>query len=119
MLKFSETNADANPARSPRPADLAEEAMTSAGTECSDQERWSRVRRRLRAEVGDDIFSSWFARMDLEGVQGDAVRFSVPTRFLKSWIQAHYVDRVLTCWQAEQFSVRRIDLLVRSAVLRT
>src|SRR5262244_877744 len=89
-------------------------AMTS-----TDLERWSRVKVRLRAEVGDDIFSSWFARMDLEGVEDDAVRFSVPTRFLKSWIQAHYIERVLACWQAEQFSIRRVELLVRSAVLRT
>ncbi|MFL5093074.1 MAG: DnaA N-terminal domain-containing protein, partial [Xanthobacteraceae bacterium] len=85
----------------------------------SGQERWARVKKRLRTEVGDDIFSSWFARMDLEAIEDDAVRFSVPTRFLKSWIQAHYIERVLACWQAEQFSVRRVELLVRSAVLRT
>src|SRR6266571_6550838 len=82
-------------------------------------ERWSRVKQRLRAEVGDDIFSSWFARMDLDGLDDDVVRLSVPTRFLKSWIQAHYAERVLTCWRSEQPLVRRIDLNVRSAVLRT
>ena len=27
---------------------------------------------------------------------------SVPTRFLKSWIQSHYSERVLACWQAER-----------------
>src|SRR5262249_57913918 len=65
-------------------------------------EQWSRVKQRLRAEVGDDIFSSWFARMELDGLDEDAVRLSVPTRFLKSWIQAHYAERVLACWRAEQ-----------------
>src|SRR5262249_13840221 len=43
-------------------------------------------------------------------------RLSVPTRFLKSWIQAHYAERVLSCWQAEMPEVHRIDLTVRSAV---
>ena len=62
-----------------------------------DQDRWSRVKGRLKAEVGDDIFSSWFARMDLEAVENNIVRLSVPTRFLKSWIQSHYNDRVLDC----------------------
>jgi chromosomal replication initiator protein len=85
----------------------------------ADQECWARVKKRLRAEVGEDIFSSWFARMDLAGVDLDVVRFSVPTRFLKSWIQGHYLDRVLACWQSERSSVQRIDLMVRSAVLRT
>ena len=82
----------------------------------TEQDRWSRVKGRLRTSVGEDVYSSWFARMDLEGVQEESVRLSVPTRFLKSWIQAHYADRVLSCWQAEMPEVHRIDLTVRSAV---
>ena len=73
----------------------------SAADASADESGWARVKRRLRIEVGEDIFSSWFARMDLEAVEGDGVRLSVPTRFLKSWILAHYAERVLTCWQAE------------------
>src|SRR5690348_1931681 len=82
----------------------------------SEQDRWSRVKSRLRSNVGEDVYTSWFARMDLEGVQDESVRLSVPTRFLKSWIQAHYAERVLSCWQAEMPEVHRIDLTVRSAV---
>ena len=82
----------------------------------SEQDRWSRVKNRLRSNVGEDVYTSWFARMDLEGVQDESVRLSVPTRFLKSWIQAHYAERVLSCWQAEMPEVHRIDLTVRSAV---
>ena len=84
-----------------------------------DQDRWTRVRDRLRAEVGDDVYSSWFARMELDGSEGDTVKLSVPTRFLKSWIQSHYAERVLACWQAEQPDFSRIELTVRSAVIRT
>src|SRR6202049_179691 len=82
-----------------------------------EQERWSRVKGRLRAEVGDDVYSSWFARMDLENLDQETVRLSVPTRFLKSWIQSHYAERVLACWQAEQNTVGRIELTVRSSGL--
>ncbi|HBY31257.1 MAG TPA: chromosomal replication initiator protein DnaA, partial [Bradyrhizobium sp.] len=71
---------------------------------------------RLRTSVGEDVYTSWFARMDLESVHDESVHLSVPTRFLKSWIQAHYADRVLTCWQAEMPEVHRIDLTVRSAI---
>ena len=66
-----------------------------------DQERWSEVKEKLRAEVGEDIFQSWFARMDLERIEANTAHLSVPTRFLKSWIQSHYTDRVLACWQGE------------------
>src|SRR3954469_3395818 len=87
------------------------QAMTSL-----EQDRWSRVKGRLRSSVGEDVYSSWFARMDLESVQPESVHLSVPTRFLKSWIQAHYAERVLTCWQAEMPEVERVDLTVRTAM---
>ncbi len=86
--------------------------------EHSNQELWNRVRERLKSNVGDDIFNSWFARMELEATEGDTVRLSVPTRFLKSWVQSHYVDRLLTCWQDELSTVARVELTVRSAVLK-
>jgi chromosomal replication initiator protein len=85
----------------------------------TEQEHWTRVKNRLRAEVGDDVYSSWFARMELDGSDGETVKLSVPTRFLKSWIQSHYAERVLACWQAEQPGFSRIELTVRSAVIRT
>ncbi|MGB3272203.1 MAG: chromosomal replication initiator protein DnaA [Xanthobacteraceae bacterium] len=82
----------------------------------TEQDRWSRVKGRLRASVGEDIYSSWFGRLDLEDIRDGSVHLSVPTRFLKSWIQTHYADRVLQCWQAELPHVSRIDLTVRSAM---
>ena len=85
----------------------------------ADQESWSRVKGRLRAEVGDDVYTSWFTRMDLEAIEDGTVRLSVPTRFLKSWIQSHYAERVLACWQAERAQIGRIELILRSAVLRS
>lgn len=80
----------------------------------NDDECWSRVKGRLRTNVGEDVYSSWFARMDLESVSDGAAHMSVPTRFLKSWIQSHYADRVLSCWQAEMPTLQRVDLTVRT-----
>ena len=85
----------------------------------TDLERWTRVKGRLRAEVSEEIFLSWFARMELERVQESVAHLTVPTRFLKSWIQSHYIDRVLACWQQEHAEVQKIDVAVRSAVIRT
>lgn len=85
----------------------------------TDQERWLRVKDRLRAELGEDVFSSWFASMEIEACEAGAIRQSVPTRFLKSWVQSHYAERLLACWQSEDKDVIRIELVVRSAVLKT
>ena len=61
-------------------------------------ETWSRVKRRLRAELGEDVFASWFARLELETIVDGCAHLTVPTRFLKSWIEAHYADRVLAVY---------------------
>ena len=84
----------------------------------TDQERWQRVKNRLRSELGEDVFTSWFARMELDGVEKGAVRLSVPTRFLRNWIQSHYSEKVLSNWQAEDSSITRLELSVRSATMR-
>jgi chromosomal replication initiator protein len=56
--------------------------------------------------------------MELDAIESGIVRLSVPTRFLKSWILSHYADRVLAVWKAEEPSVERIELAMRSAVIR-
>ena len=84
----------------------------------TDQNRWQSIKDRLRFELGEDVFSSWFGRMEFETVDSGAVRLSVPTRFLRKWIQSHYADRVLAQWQREDPTIMRLELNVRSAVMR-
>src|SRR5579863_8932124 len=83
-----------------------------------DQERWRRVKERLRSELGDDVFTSWFGRMELETTENGFLRLSVPTRFLRNWIQSHYSERVLAKWQEEEPNVTRLELSVRSATIK-
>ncbi|MFM9857310.1 chromosomal replication initiator protein DnaA [Pseudoxanthobacter sp. M-2] len=78
-------------------------------------EIWNRVKARLRAEFGEAVFSSWFARLDFEDCDAAALRLSVPTRFLKQWIHGNYGDRLTELWRVESGSVRRVDIAVRTA----
>src|ERR1700752_2114572 len=84
----------------------------------SEKEQWARVQARLRAIVGEDNFKNWLGAMEHDAISDDVVRLSLPTRFLKSWVQSHYADKLLACWKAELPSIRRVDLVHRSAVLR-
>lgn len=84
--------------------------------EAGGPEHWNRVKKRLRAELGEDVFSSWFARVDLEEHNDGTIRLSVPTRFLKQWIQSHYNERLMGLWQRECENVHRIELTVRGAM---
>jgi chromosomal replication initiator protein len=81
-------------------------------------ETWARVKRRLRAELGEDVFASWFARLEMDSMSEGCARLSVPTRFLKSWIEAHYADRVLSVYRSEAPDLERISIGVRGSMPR-
>ena len=76
-------------------------------------EAWRRCCARLRAEVGDDIFNSWFGRLALVSVGSGQARLSVPTRFLKSWIDTHYVGHISAALNSEFGPVVQILIFVR------
>jgi chromosomal replication initiator protein len=82
----------------------------------ADPGAWQRVKQRLRAELGEDVFSSWFGRAEFETADKSAVYLSVPTRFLKSWIGSHYNERLLALWTEERPGTIQIEILVRGSV---
>jgi chromosomal replication initiator protein len=79
----------------------------------TEAEVFQRVRTRLRAAVGEDIFNSWFARLELEEIIDDKAHLSVPTRFLCSWIQSNYADKILETFRSEDPSIGRLHFTVR------
>ncbi|MBX9876304.1 MAG: hypothetical protein K2X84_15690, partial [Beijerinckiaceae bacterium] len=81
--------------------------------QASSAEAWDRVRRRLRAELGEDVFSSWFARVELGNIVDGVAYLTVPTRFLKSWLEAHYAERLRVNCMAELPGLNGIILSVR------
>jgi chromosomal replication initiator protein len=81
-------------------------------------EMWVRIRVQLQARLGTEVFNSWFGGVKLESVSGGVALHSVPTAFLKSWLYSHYRDLLLELWRAEDASVLRTDIAVRSAVRR-
>ncbi|WP_424033689.1 chromosomal replication initiator protein DnaA [Methylocella sp.] len=74
-----------------------------------------RICRRLRADVGEDVFSSWFGRLELESLVDGTASLSVPTKFLKSWIQSHYAEKLLAALAMEFPAVKRLSVSVRSS----
>lgn len=78
---------------------------------------WDKVRARLRIDLGEQVYSSWFERVDYEGLGDGTVHLSVPTRFLKNWIQSTYRDKLLGLWASECEAVRRIELAVRGSTI--
>ncbi len=80
---------------------------------------WDNIATRLKVELGDDLYSSWFARMEAEGCAGGQLAVSVPTRFLRNWISSHYSDRLLKVARTEFHSLDGVSIKVRTRGLPT
>lgn len=78
------------------------------------EDGWSRICKKLRSELGEAVYNSWFARLELVSVQAGQVQLSVPTAFLKSWLQSHYADKLLKAITAEWAEVASVVIGLRS-----
>ncbi len=96
-----------------QPVRTGDKKMGARGNKPVTADTWTRVRQMLRAAVGEDVFTSWFARLELEEVVDDLAHLSVPTRFLCSWIQSNYAERILEAFQQETRDIQRLHFTVR------
>lgn len=79
----------------------------------ADQEygpTWQRVRHRLRHEVGDKTYRSWFKTLHLEGVSAGRAVMSLESRFVCNWIISHHYDRLTRLWRDENGQIERIEI---------
>ena len=103
-------------------ADTARQAFGSAATQAAGENRdmkhealFERLSLRLKAQVGQDVYASWFGRLKLHSISKSVVRLSVPTTFLKSWINNRYLDIITGILQSEDPDILKVEILVRSA----
>ena len=87
--------------------------MTPSDSGEAQRELWNRVRARIKTAVGVDVFTSWFASLELEEIVDDVVHLSAPTRFLCSWVQSNYLERLLEAFRQDMPEIGRIQVTLR------
>jgi chromosomal replication initiator protein len=96
--------------------DAAYSQKSVAGVEMDDGGRkelethWTRVCDRLRKEIGDKAFKTWFGEVELGELKAGKLRLYAPTRFVRDWVSRHYGDRVLAYWQAVNTTVASVEV---------
>ncbi len=73
--------------------------MSRGALDAPTNERWEAVLTQMRAEVGEAAFDSWLKPMTVRDVSEEQIRISVPTRFMRDWVVAHYADRLQDLWK--------------------
>ncbi len=90
--------------------------MSVGQIDSTTQALWTRVRGRLRAEVGEAAYRSWLKPLVLVGAKEGAVRLAVPTRFMRDWVKKNYAEQIFELWGDEDGVIRKIDIVVQSPV---
>ncbi|AMD61627.1 chromosomal replication initiation protein DnaA [Agrobacterium tumefaciens] len=101
--------------RAPKACDAACSEAAGDKSAMKHDALFERFSARLKAQVGPEVYASWFARLKLHSVSKSVVRFTVPTTFLKSWINNRYMDLITSLVQSEDPDVLKVEILVRSA----
>lgn len=79
------------------------------------ERQWTRVRGRLKEEVGETAWRSWLQPLSVQGFDHGEIRILVPTRFMRDWVATHYADRIRSLWNSENPEVESIEVLVGTA----
>lgn len=83
---------------------------------CREETPWTTLMARMLREIGDGAYKSWMAPLALVRFDDDirTLIISAPGRFVKEWIETHYVNLLLKCSKEFYPTVQRVEIMVLS-----
>lgn len=75
--------------------------------------QWDKVSSLLRSEIGEAAYLSWLKPITVREAENGTVTMSVPTRFMRDWVVAHYADRLRSLWTDQNPAVKGIEIVVQ------
>ena len=76
---------------------------------------WQNVYKDLRDEFGEAVYRSWLKPLTLQAFYHGTIEVSVPTRFMRDWIQTHYSKRILEMLSTRHEPIKRLEVVVVQA----
>ena len=72
--------------------------------------RWTPVREKLVASLGEDVVVSWMDKLKIVSVDGAVAQLKAPSKFVKSWVESRYMDPLTAAWVSVNKETTRIDI---------
>jgi chromosomal replication initiator protein len=79
----------------------------------NNQALWDEVLNNLQAEYGEAIFKSWFSHLKLVECHPNEIILTVPSRFIKDWIQNNYKKSIEHYVCALNPTIKNIEITVK------
>lgn len=76
--------------------------------------RFGHIKSLLQKEFGATVFRSWIAPIEVVSSSGGALELSVPTRFIRDWVRAHYADTIKSLWSREFGAIAKVDIVINA-----
>ena len=73
---------------------------------------WHAVLKKLNKEYGNEIYNSWLKNLNVKSLEMETLVFSVPSKFIRDWITAHYVDKIIFYIGEENPEIKRVKIIV-------
>lgn len=84
-------------------------------TDALDQRQiWQDIAPTLQDIFGDSAYRGWLKFLTFEEDLDGKVILSVPTPFIRDWIQGRYLDKLLALWQEKSNRVKAIDIITNA-----
>jgi chromosomal replication initiator protein len=80
------------------------------------QRQWLRVSDTLKTEIGETAFENWVRPIKACDVKNSEVRLAVPSRFMRDWVVANYLDRLKELWARENNGVNSVDVIIQPSL---
>jgi chromosomal replication initiator protein len=78
---------------------------------------WKAVHNNMRQEFGEAIFRSWLKPLKLQAYYHGTMEISVPTRFMRDWIQTHYAERIQDMCNQASDDIKRVQFVVMQSAI--
>ena len=67
----------------------------------------------MKAEIGEAAFDNWVKPITVGDQSGSEIRLAVPSRFMRDWVVANYLDRLRELWTGENPGILSVDVVIQ------
>ena len=71
---------------------------------------WARVQTRLKAELGETVWRSWFRNLHCISLDDRVLKLAAESKLMQSRLKSQYADRLRAHWQAENSMISEIRI---------
>jgi chromosomal replication initiator protein len=73
---------------------------------------WSMLQQKLKDEYGDATYKSWLSKLEFVDLVSNKVVLSVPTKFMREWIIAHYINSIKNALSSFDSSIIDVEITI-------